>query len=221
MISLSVSRIKTAKQCMQMFSKIHVERKWKQVWSQAADAGTAAHTVLERYIKGEVDQLPGDTHVYIRRLAEQSKLKPVVYVEHDIVFTPTMSLTHPKDWDNAWFRIKMDLITMNAERSIAQITDWKNGQRRVDEYQLDVYAWGAFNAFPTLRVLAAQYAWLQNGKADRATYKRDMLPQLDQRIREDEAKILSDIKRGDCWTRKGFWCTNCPGKITRQCKEWQ
>lgn len=125
-----------------------------------------------------------------------------------------------KDWDRAWVRVVYDLAII--ERDHAFIWDWKNGQIRLDEEQLRLFAAVGFHVYPEVDVIDTSYIWLKHGLPTDATYRRRELPEMWQ-------MFLPDVERMQVAYRTGHWpaqpargkatCKYCPVNAAKKCNQ--
>lgn len=90
----------------------------------------------------------------------------------DQAFQPCGSM----DWDRAWVRANLDYALINGPWMAAW--DFKNGQIRVDDKQLMLYAIVSFHTFPEVEVVDTNYIWLKHGITTDKTYHRRELGDL-------------------------------------------
>jgi hypothetical protein len=80
------------------------------------------------------------------------------------------------DWDRAFVRVIFDLAIINGDH--AYIWDWKNGQIKISELQLKLFAAVGFKQFPELETIDTSFIWLKHGVTTDNLYQRREQPEL-------------------------------------------
>lgn len=124
------------------------------------------------------------------------------------------------DWDNAWVRVIYDVAIVNQDRAF--LGDWKNGQIRVDEEQLRLFATVGFHALPEVDVIDTAYIWLRHGVMSDKTYTRRELPDMWNTFFPDVEKMQIAFKTQN-WPATPKYgaktCAWCPANQAKKCKE--
>lgn len=136
------------------------------------------------------------------KLALDQAFKPVAYM----------------DWDHAWVRVIYDLAIINGEHGV--LIDWKNGQIRLDDSQLKLFAATGFHQFPEVQTFDTSYVWLTKSQTTDARYTRRELPDLWN-------ALLPDVERMQVAYRTNTWpaeprngkktCQWCPVNKAGKC----
>jgi hypothetical protein len=105
--------------------------------------------------------------------------------EGTFAFTKTWGITSPTNWANCWLRIKIDALVY--DRAIiagyggtdGTIIDFKTGRPYPDtKDQSELYAVGAFQSFPELESIDAEFWYLDSGEVVDYHYTRDEFKKL-------------------------------------------
>ena len=145
------------------FSKI---KKLPDPIGKAGQRGIVIHEVAEKYVKGMIDAFPakgpGKDLVHFVESFDRLKNSPSAKAELDFTFTVEWQQTHWRDWDNAWVRMKIDAFERVDKKTI-RVIDYKTGQRRDYEAQLELYGLGGFKAHPEVETVLAEIWYLDEG----------------------------------------------------------
>ena len=137
----------------------------RQESGPAATRGSEYHDLIEKFIKGEITDLPKMKEIpeeYIRRLADRYKDGHIHLEENWCV---------DKEWNTVdfgkhWGLFIIDCFEFEGETS-AIITDWKTGRSRFNEMkhaeQLMFYAVAAFARYPKLEYIKVCCAYIDEG----------------------------------------------------------
>lgn len=126
------------------------------------------------------------------------------------------------DWGKTWVRAVWDVAVINGTHAF--VGDWKNGQIRISEEQLRLFAAVGFHTFPELETIDTSYIWLKAGITSDKSYARRELPEI-------WSVILSDVERLQVCYRTNTWpatpvrgaksCKYCAVNKANLCKEAQ
>lgn len=119
---------------------------------KAAERGDMIHRMAQAFLEGKTRGLPTELDKFAEEFRKLKNLGAVA--EGDWTLTEDLQKTHPKDWDRAWLRVKIDarLMMENVQLVKARkgkkplkvrtlvIVDYKTGQFRVDVAQMEIYA---------------------------------------------------------------------------------
>lgn len=126
--------------------------------------GNKVHAALEHHIKSGTT-LP-DEMAAATGLAKQFRdMSKVVAVRCELQLAMTVD-GHPcdyKDYDNVWFRGKLDCVTRTD--AWAWMVDWKTGNPREDPFELECGALLLKVNRPELADIKGEYFWLKTGSA--------------------------------------------------------
>lgn len=186
---------------------------------KAAQRGIKIHEIAEEFIKGKIDKLPvTGTGKELRdfgkdfiRLRESATAKS----ELDLTFTRTWGQTHWRDWDHAWVRIKVDAFDRPDPETIV-IVDFKTGQRRDYDKQLELYGLGGMKAFPKVKKVIGEIWYLDEGKSndpiEAIEFTKKEEPAL-QKLWEERVKpMMADTTFRAQPSSECSWCPFSKGK---------
>ena len=139
-------------------------KKIKEVSGEAADRGTAIHTLAEEFIIGKIGELPTELERYAHEF-EKLRVgyeKAEVTVEEDWAFDINWNAT---GWmaKDCWARMKLDACHLEDETS-GKVIDFKTGKKWGNEIkhnrQAMIYAIGAFKRYPALEFVKTEFWYL-------------------------------------------------------------
>ena len=137
--------------------------------------GIRIHEAIENYLKNDDCELPKEAKFFSKQFSEaKKKVKEGKAVGEDLwnfdenwKLLPNPFASNPTDWETFYkvrFRIKSDLFIKESEDNTATIVDYKTGKVQGNEVkhaeQLELYALGAFCAYPLLSSISAQIWYL-------------------------------------------------------------
>jgi hypothetical protein len=144
--------------------------------------GNKAHDDAEKYVKGEIDQLPKELKKFEKKFEEIRELQQanpeLLVLEEQWAFTRDWQ---PCEWyaDDVWVRMILDRLEwLDADKTGAIITDYKTGRKDGNEVkhgqQGQLFVLGAFMKYPSLQVVKVMFEYLDHGKTSLPkTYSRD------------------------------------------------
>lgn len=205
----SYSSIKMYDNCPYRYYR---QRILKDVVDEGGDAskyGERIHEFLEKRLKGS--DLPKEAERYeplcqsVEKMAKDGEL----YIEHELVLTE--NLTPTGWWDaDAWLRSKLDVLVVTGDTAV--VMDWKTGKRRLDTFQMDLFAAQTLKHFPQVQKVKTCLVWLKTMEMDTELYTRVT-------INERWAEIMGKINRiymsleHDNWPAKpSGLCRFCPAR---------
>lgn len=112
------------------------------------------------------------------------------------------------DRDRVWVRANVDFAYIDG--SFAGFYDFKNGQIRIDEKQLKLYAIVGFHTFPDLQTIDTKYIWLKHGMPTERTYHRRELNDLWQ-------DFIPDVERMQVAYHTNHWPAQPDPKSCKWC----
>lgn len=192
--SWSFSRYSTYKLCPLKARLAYIDR-IPEPSNPAMERGAQIHVLAEKFIKGELNELPEELYKFrkdFRKLKRKYKrVTSGVTVEDTWAFTKDWDQTTWNDWVGCWLRVKLDCAEETND-GLLIIHDWKTGKFRPDkneEYveQLELYALSAFFMYDHIEVVMPRLVYLDEGtifpepkSADEAalTFTRDDIPKL-------------------------------------------
>lgn len=161
---------------------------FKEPAGPAADRGSQLHEVMERYIRGESDDLPPKVAAsllpYVDTLRSAYKLGDVE-IEQEWTFDKLWVQCEPKTPD-VWAVFKCDAVVHESETCI-NIIDWKSGKIFGNELKHGTqgmfYCIAALLRYPKVNYVEAEFAYIDHGQtAIRCTMTRDELPHFLPRL---------------------------------------
>ena len=194
----------------------------------AMERGKKIHDACEKFVKGELFELPEELELYGPEFEELRKTfraenrgvgKPrTIWVEDMWGYDENWAPVAWNDWKRCKLRIKVDLSRLLSETHLL-IVDHKSGNFRpnnLQEYldQMQLYGVGGFIKFPKVTRISTRLVYLDHGitypENDGAIeYTRDMLPEL--REQEDQ-RILPMMRDREFKPHPGNHCRWCPFK---------
>lgn len=195
-------REKVAKDCPVDFTAPHF--KW----------GNDVHTALENRLRFGT-KLPDNMAQYETYAQEVLNAKfpdGTLHVELEMCLDPHL---RPTDWFSkdkrkpSWFRLKADVLNVNADETVCTIVDWKTGKNWGTEKQAKLNAAMAFIWYPTMQGVATQFIFLNSGEKVPTLFKREQLPELMGPPLETVQDISTSYKTNTWVKRPTFMCRRC------------
>ena len=186
----SFSRLKDYEQCPAKAKYKHVDKLDTGPAGPALQRGSAIHKDAERYLKGEVKDLPESLQYLKAEYASLRKRKAIS--EGQWALSVNMQ---PTDWfgPQAWLRVVVDACVPNSKSVL--IADLKTGKSYPDhEDQLSLYAWAGFATFQNAKKIQTELLYSDLGEVASAEYVDKDVPELDKYWRHRSAGILSDYQ---------------------------
>jgi len=164
-------------------------KKIQEDYGPAAARGTVIHDEAERYVKGQIGELPDS----LRKFEKQFKVLRELYEEAKVETEGEWGFT--RAWEttgwlspDTWGRIKLDAFVHESETS-ARVIDYKTGKAFGNEIahsqQALIYAIGSFFRFPELEIAKTEIWYLDHGTTLEQVYTRDeamvFMPKLHDR----------------------------------------
>jgi len=208
----SYSSLKLYENCPLRYYRQRVKKDVRDMGGEAAQHGQRIHELLEKRLK------EGDIHRDIEKYEplcqafEQLAEGKTLEVEREM--TLTQKLVPTGWWDSdAWLRSKLDIFVYDGSEAV--VADWKTGKRRVDFFQMRLFAAQVFRHIPEVDKVKTTLVWLKTGEMDTETYTRtndeaDILLELFKKIQRIEHSLEHDN-----WPAKsGPLCRWCPAQST-------
>lgn len=167
---------------------------------QAAARGIRVHDAAEKYVKGELAELPEELENF-RGSFETLRLRygeGVVSLEEDWGFTRDWE---PVDWKHPdlWAKMKLDAIEFDGEDS-AYVIDYKTGKKMGNEIkhtdQGICYAIGTMMKYPNIESIQVEFWYLDKNEKLMKLYNRNQLMMLVPNL-ERRAHTLTSCKTFD------------------------
>ena len=171
----SHSRLSTYESCPKKAYYRYVE-KLTEEQHPAAERGVRIHDLAEKYIKGELTEMPSELYLFYEGF-EQLRLDYEagdVCVEEQWAFNLSWEKT---DWDSedTWGRYIVDALIMQGTH--AKVIDFKTG--RYKDYnegyknQCALYACCVFMRFPELKTIQTELWYLDHHKITKYAFARE------------------------------------------------
>src|SRR5437868_5355828 len=158
------THLKTFEQCPRQYAFKYGDVKRPFVETEEIKWGNQVDTALACRIEGAPLPMAMQPYEYIGKVVDKAKATGAsILAKHK--FGLTRELVPCGFWDNeVWFRGEMDLAMVGG--TFASINDWKTGKPRSDDTQLSLYAGAGFQMWPDVKMIHAQFVWLQTGKTE-------------------------------------------------------
>lgn len=207
--SWSFSRYSTYKLCPLKARLAYID-KIPEPPNKAMERGANIHTLAERFIKGELEELPPElqkSRVEFRKLRRRfKKLTSGITVEDTWAFTKEWDKTTWNDWVGCWLRVKLDCAEELKDGKTLVVYDWKTGKFRPDkneEYieQLELYALSAFLMYDHIEFVQPKLVYLDEGTVYpepgsldhlKLTFTRDSIEELRTKWEKRVKPMMND-----------------------------
>lgn len=207
-LSHSYSAIKMFENCPLRYYR---QRVLKDVVDEPNDMsryGERIHKMLEDRV-GEGKMLPSDAAKYediCASIETAATHGGELFAEKELVLTE--NLTPTGWWDaDAWLRSKLDVFVLYGNKAI--VLDWKTGKRRIDNFQLKLFAAQVMQHYPDVDSVKTGLIWLKTNEFDHEVFDRDQ-------INDIWADVISRIRRIYKALEYGKWPAN-PSGLCRYC----
>jgi RecB family exonuclease len=217
--SWSFSRWQTYDQCPAKARYKFIDR-LPEPGSPAMERGSAIHKLSEDYVKGSISKLP----VELKPLASEFKAlraarrknPALINVEESWAFRKDWTITHGRDWDGAWLRVKLDVAVRDGKE--VTVNDVKTGKFRPDDsldygLQMKLYDLGAlvmYAGIPDVRVrsrlLYVDAGMVYPPPEEQTVYTAKDLPALKKEWELRVKPMLSDTTFAPKPNRFCGWC---------------
>jgi hypothetical protein len=205
----SYSSIKLYENCPLNYYRQRVIKDIKDAGGEASIYGDRIHKFLEGRLKGSM--LPQDMAQYeplcamVERLATGGQLM----IEQEM--TLTENLTPTGWWDaDAWLRSKLDVLVIKGTEAV--VMDWKTGKRRVDFFQMQMFAAQVFKHFPEVQTVKTILVWLKTMEMDSESYNRVNINEVWAEIMKRIQRIHSSLEHDNWPAKPSGLCRYCPAK---------
>lgn len=214
----SYTRYDDFKNCPLSYRLKHITKdpRFKFVKNAAMERGERIHKLAEQHTKGEVTGMPKE----LKEFEKEFKLlrKVGAFAEEDWTVRRDWSLTHTRDWDEAWCRSKTDWHWFDEAGKILYVGDHKTG-RKYDSHkdQGHLYSAVGLELYPEAKHVVVEF-WYLDQQGDeavtqveyKAKQKDEMLKLWERRARKIEVNQLWEPKQNDK-------CRFCPLFQTPEC----
>lgn len=158
-------------------------------YGPAAERGSLIHDECEKYVKGELEQLPKACGKFVKQFKKLKEefAKAKVETEGEWGFTIDWE---PCAWlaPEVWARVKLDALHHESESS-ARVIDYKTGKKIGNEISHSqqglTYAIATFFRYKDLESIQTEFWYLDHGETLTQVYTRDeammFMPKLQER----------------------------------------
>lgn len=196
----SPSRVKTWEMCpAKLRFPLDGHREAK---SEALNRGIQVHSEGEQYLNGMLAEVPESYRYFKEDLEEIRSLHA----------QPEINLSFTRKWEtcdwmasDCWVRMRFDALIVNSS---ARVIDFKTGRpgRVSDEEQVDLYAVGIFQAWPTVPAVRGELWYLDTADVVEIEYQRNQTKHL---CKTWEARAKPMLEDYDLPTKPGPYCRWC------------
>lgn len=206
----SYSAIKLYENCPLRYYRQRVVKDVVDQGGEASKHGERIHEFLEKRL-AENTQLPQEAERYeplcvsVEKIAKSGTL----YVEKELVLTDELKPTGWWDAD-AWLRSKLDVLVVVGDTAV--VMDWKTGKRRVDFFQMQLFAAQVFKHYPQVQMVKTSLVWLKTMEMDTEIYSRINTNDLWQDILSRIQMIYKSLDNDNWPAKPSGLCRYCPAR---------
>ena len=206
----SYSAIKLYENCPLRYYRQRVLKDVVDEGGEASHYGTRIHELLERRLRDN-EELPQDVARYEKlcRSVEKLSTDGVLHIEKELVLNDELKPTGWWDAD-AWLRSKLDVLVVKDDKAV--VMDWKTGKRRVDFFQMQLFAAQVFKYFPDVQTCKTTLVWLKDMKMDSETYERKQTNELWADILSRITRIYKSLEHDNWPAKPSGLCRYCPAR---------
>jgi hypothetical protein len=114
-------------------------------------------------------------------------------------------------WDaDAWLRSKLDVLVVVGDTAV--VMDWKTGKRRVDFFQMQLFAAQVFKHYPEVQMVKTSLVWLKTMEMDTEIYSRLNTNELWQDILSRIQLIYKSMDHDNWPAKPSGLCRYCPAR---------
>jgi len=176
---------------------------------EASKHGERIHAFLENRLKGT--DLPQEIITYeplcksVERIASSGEL----HVEKELVLND--NLTPTGWWDaDAWLRSKLDVLVITGNDAV--VMDWKTGKRKVDFFQMQIFAAQVFKHYPQVQRVTTSLVWLKTMEMDTERYDRADVNTVWAEIMKRIQRIHTSLEHDNWPAKPSGLCRFCPAR---------
>lgn len=173
-MSWSYSKLLDFEQCAYRYRLKHIDRVPEEK-HEAADRGTAIHTMAENFVLGKIKSVPtellkfSDDFIALRTRYKER----LVSLEGEWGFNKDWI---PAPYKTAWLRMKADAVAFNNVKSEAIVIDYKTGRRFGNEIkhgeQVQLYALATAIRVPSVKRVRVELWYLDKDELTSVDYTR-------------------------------------------------
>jgi RecB family exonuclease len=204
----SYSSIKLFENCPLRYFYQRVAKSVVDEGGEASKHGERIHAYLEARLKKEAD-LPQEIATYEPLVKSVEKLGGELYIEHELVLS---DLLVPTGWyaPDAWIRSILDILVIKGDEAI--VMDWKTGKRKIDFFQLQLFAVQVFKHFPQVQKVKTSLIWLKTMEMDTEQYTRDQSNTMWQDVMGRIRRIEQALEHDNWPAKPSGLCRYCPAR---------
>ena len=204
----SYSSIKLFENCPLRYFYQRVAKSVVDEGGEASKHGERIHAYLEARLKKEAD-LPQEVATYEPLVKSVEKLGGELYIEHELVLS---DLLVPTGWyaPDAWIRSILDILVIKGDEAI--VMDWKTGKRKIDFFQLQLFAVQVFKHFPQVQKVKTSLIWLKTMEMDTEQYTRDQSNTMWQDVMGRIRRIEQALEHDNWPAKPSGLCRYCPAR---------
>lgn len=207
----SYSAIKMYENCPLRYYRQRVVKDVVDEPNEHSRYGERIHKMLEDRI-GKQTMLPDEARKYedlcasIEKAAERGGK---IFAEKELVLTENLT---PTGWwePDAWLRSKLDVFVLYDNKAI--VFDWKTGKRRVDDFQLKLFAAQVMQHYPQVESVKTALLWLKTMEFDDNTYDRSELNDIWAEVMARIRRIYQSVEHGKWPANPSGLCRFCPAR---------
>jgi RecB family exonuclease len=176
---------------------------------EASKHGERVHAFLENRLKGT--DLPQEIINYeplcksVERIASNGEL----HIEKELVLND--NLTPTGWWDaDAWLRSKLDVLVITGNDAV--VMDWKTGKRKVDFFQMQIFAAQVFKHYPQVQRVKTSLVWLKTMEMDTEVYNREDVNTVWAEIMKRIQRIHTSLEHDNWPAKPSGLCRFCPAR---------
>lgn len=206
----SYSSIKLYEQCPLRYYRQRVLKDVVDEGGEASKHGERIHEFLEKRL-AENAELPQEAIRYepLCKSVEKLSTDAQLHIEKELVLTDELKPTGWWDAD-AWLRSKLDVLVVRDTTAV--VMDWKTGKRRVDFFQLKLFAAQVFKHYPEVNTVKTTLVWLKDMKMDTETYEREQANKIWENILSRITQIYKSLDHDNWPAKPSGLCRYCPAR---------
>lgn len=207
----SYSSIKLYENCPLRYFYQRVAKSVVDEGGEASKYGERIHAFLEARLKGT--DLPQEVATYepltkaVELLASQDGAE--LLVEHELTLSDMLV---PTGWfsADAWIRSKLDVLVIKGEDAV--VMDWKTGKRKMDFFQLQLFAVQVFKHFPEVNRVKTSLVWLKDMSMDTEVYTREQANGIWHDVMTRIRRIEQSLEHDNWPAKPSGLCRYCPAR---------
>ncbi len=223
-MSWSYSKLIDFEQCKLRYKLKHIDRVPEEK-HEAADRGTAIHTLAENFVIGKIKSLPtellkfSDDFLALRARHNEGLVSNEGEWGFDKHWIPT-------NYKTAWLRMKADSVYFNrvGKPTEAVVIDYKTGKKWGNELkhgeQTQLYSLATALRNPTVKTIVAELWYLDKDDLTTVTYNREqalgLLKPFDKRAARIDKAHSTGVFEPNPNEYTCQWCSYGPNK-GKQC----